>query len=222
MRQDERYGRMSRDARELFNGLITMADDEGRLRAMPSAVLGFVFPYDDDAPRKLDKWMREVVASGMVVAYRHEDVPYLAFRHWARHQRIDKPSPSDLPPPPDPQVVADNSPNGRRTVPENSRNDPGTVAELSPNVPAASRARPDRIGSRTDKTPPSPPASGGGRQRDRLRFEQEMLSWAAEHHPDLPADVVAGAVQRIRAANGAPTPERVREMAQRIRPELVA
>lgn len=109
MRHDERYGRLSRDARELFNGLITMADDEGRLRALPSAVLGHVFPYDEDAPRKLPGWLREITSSGMVLAYEHDGLPYLAFRHWRRHQQINKPTPSTLPPPPDPVVVADNS-----------------------------------------------------------------------------------------------------------------
>jgi hypothetical protein len=109
MRQDERYGRMSRDARELFNGLITMADDEGRLRAMPAAILGHVFPYDDDAPRKLDRWLREVIASGMVIAYEVDGVAYLAFRRWRRHQQINRPRASELPPPPDPDVAAENA-----------------------------------------------------------------------------------------------------------------
>jgi hypothetical protein len=51
---DEKVGQLSRDARLLFVGLITMADDEGRLRGCPAAILGHVFPYDDDALRKLD------------------------------------------------------------------------------------------------------------------------------------------------------------------------
>lgn len=108
MRQDERYAKLSYPARELFNGLITMADDEGRLRALTSGILGHVFPYDDDAVRKIKGWVGEIKASGMVVFYVDEGTPYGAFRHWAKHQKINRPSPSELPPPPDRKIVEDN------------------------------------------------------------------------------------------------------------------
>jgi hypothetical protein len=49
---DEKVGALTRDARLLFIGLITLADDAGRFRAMPSAILGHVFPYDLDALKK--------------------------------------------------------------------------------------------------------------------------------------------------------------------------
>src|SRR3712207_884928 len=83
---DERIGALSRDARLLLIGLVTMADDEGRLRALPAAILGHCFPYDDDAPRKLSKWLREITDSGAVIAYTVDGKPYIAFRHWKRHQ----------------------------------------------------------------------------------------------------------------------------------------
>ena len=101
---DERIGHLSRDARLLLVGLITAADDEGRLRALPSALCGHVFPYDIDAPKRLGKWLGELVSSGIVLAYEHEATPYLAFRHWKRHQKVNRPTPSTLPPPPDDEV----------------------------------------------------------------------------------------------------------------------
>lgn len=109
MRHDERYSRLSYPARELFNGLITIADDEGRFRALTSAILGTVFPYDEDAADHLKEWVAEIKASGMVLFYVAERTPYGAFRHWARHQRINRPTPSELPPPPSPNVVRENS-----------------------------------------------------------------------------------------------------------------
>lgn len=120
MRQDEKYGRLSIPARELFNGLITMADDEGRLRAPASAILGHVFPYDSDAPRKIAGWLAEITNSGMVLAYEHGGVPYLAFRHWRRHQQINRARDSVLPPPPDPVVVTDNAVPKRESIPDTS------------------------------------------------------------------------------------------------------
>lgn len=105
---DERVGTLSRDARLLMIGLITMADDEGRLRAMPSAILGHCFPYDGDAPRRLAGWIDELLAHGLLLGYEHAGIPYLAFRHWSKHQRINKPVASTLPEPPDEQVVEAN------------------------------------------------------------------------------------------------------------------
>lgn len=106
--QDERVGRLSRDARLLLIGLVTMADDEGRLRALPATILGHVFPYDQDAPRKLTGWLHEISESGVILCYEHDDLPYVAFRHWARHQRINRATPSPLPAPPDQGVVTAN------------------------------------------------------------------------------------------------------------------
>ncbi len=109
MWQDERIGRLSRDARLLLLGLVTMADDEGRIRALPATVAGHVFPYDDDAPRKIPRWLAEITDSGVVVAYTHDDIPYLAFRHWRRHQRVNRATPSVLPAPPDQSIITANA-----------------------------------------------------------------------------------------------------------------
>ena len=149
MRQDERYGRLSRDAREMFNGLMTMADDEGRIRALPAAILGHVFPYDLDAPAKLNRWLGEITNSGMVLGYEHEGLPYLAFRHWRRHQLINRPRPSLLPPPPDPVVVSENAVDNKGSAPteftDESLNDHGI--EGSPAEACARGIGSDRKGT---------------------------------------------------------------------------
>ncbi len=98
---DERVGSLSRDARLLMVGLITMADDEGRLRALPAGILGHCYPYDLDAPRLLGKWLGELTESGIVMAYQNGSYPYLAFRNWARHQRINRAQASVIPAPPE-------------------------------------------------------------------------------------------------------------------------
>jgi hypothetical protein len=97
---DERIGRISRDARLLFVGLITMADDHGRLRALPLGILGHVFPHDLDAPRKLDRWLGELEAVGLIVSYRQAGMPYIALPNWTKHQRVNRASNSELPAPP--------------------------------------------------------------------------------------------------------------------------
>lgn len=173
MWQDERFGRVSRDARLLFVGLITMADDEGRLRAMPRAIVGHVFPYDDLAPGKLEKWLAELKDAGLIVRYSHENVPYIALPKWSRHQKINRASASILPAPP-------GTPSPEFT--ESSVSDHGTVTEDS--RPRARERAPADQGSGSDRgsgTPPSPPK--GGRQRDRHRQVDQFAEWSHRHFP---------------------------------------
>lgn len=122
---DERIGKLSHGARLLFVGLITMADDEGRFRALTQGICGHVFQYENDAPRKLRGWVQEIQATGMVVFYVADGIPYGAFRHWKRHQKVNRPTPSDLPPPPDPEVVTENSVSIHDSFSESSGNGHG-------------------------------------------------------------------------------------------------
>lgn len=97
--QDEKVGGVSRDARLLFVGLITLADDEGRFRALPSVLLGHVFPYDDDAGRKVKGWLNELLEQGLVDLYEVQGHPYGSIPKWEKHQRINRPNQSILPAP---------------------------------------------------------------------------------------------------------------------------
>jgi hypothetical protein len=153
--QDERVGALSRDARLLLVGLITMADDEGRLRAQPSMLIGSLYPWDEVSPRKLMDWLNEIEREGLVLQYEHDGKPYVAFRNWKRHQRINRPSPSLLPAPPDHAVVR-----------ANSVNDHGTASTISTEGFTPSRGRgSDRIGK--DQEPPQPPEQARGEQDEQ-------------------------------------------------------
>jgi hypothetical protein len=114
--QDERIGQVSRDARLLFVVLITLADDEGRFRNLPSLILGHGFPYDQDAGKKLTAWMTELWKSGLIDLYEVDGNRYGVLPSWSKHQRINKASPSILPEP---------SVNGHGSFPERSRNGHG-------------------------------------------------------------------------------------------------
>jgi hypothetical protein len=203
--QDEKVGGLGRDARLLFIGLVTMADDAGRLRALPAVVLGHCVPYDTDALRKVEMWLEEIAASGLVTRYEVGGTPYVQINGWRKHQVINRPSPSELPPVPGT---------------EDSVSDHGTVEEGSSLV--RGRARPDRIGSDQEgKGPPLPP--DGGRKRDLDLFLQETVSWATANVPDIPPPIVAGAISNLRAANCPEcdiTPYRIRQRVRRSHPHL--
>ncbi len=109
MFKDERVVQISREARLCRIVFLTMADDEGRFRCRRQEVIGHGYPGDDDAAGLLDGWIAEIKRTKAIVFYIVEKTPYGAFRHWAKHQVINRPSPSELPPPPDPTVVRDNA-----------------------------------------------------------------------------------------------------------------
>lgn len=164
--QHERIGRLSDKARLLFFGLVTLADDEGRFRALPSVVLGHVFPYDAAVtPARLAKLLAEVEASGTLLLYAVDGVPYGAFRNWRDHQRIDKPTPSELPPPPDAAVAARNRADGERGdfLRERSASAPGALP--LPRAGARSGPDPDPVPDPAPVAAPSPARDGAAEER---------------------------------------------------------
>lgn len=102
--QSESMGRVSRDARLLFVELWTLVDDSGRARGNSRMLASLLFPYDSDAPDLIGGWLEELEREGCIVRYTAgpDGSSYVAVNRWQEHQRIDKPSKSKVPPPPDP------------------------------------------------------------------------------------------------------------------------
>ena len=101
-------GHFSRDARLLALGLISLADDDGRFIATPTAVLGYVFPLDENiTPAQVRKWLRELEqpkpgdTTPLVITYSHNGSRYGFFPKYRTHQRISHPQASPLPAPPE-------------------------------------------------------------------------------------------------------------------------
>ena len=101
--ESETVGRMSPLARLLFVGLISLADDEGRGRGELRWLGGRLFPYDhQNTTRRLSGAVQEISDAVLAIFYQTDDgCSYYALPGWREHQRIDKPSKSKLPPPPD-------------------------------------------------------------------------------------------------------------------------
>jgi len=96
-----KVGRVSRDSRLLFLGLLNEADDEGRLIGQPKRLAGIVFPYDEDVDSKAIVLMiDELATAGLLVRYEVGGAIYLAICGFSEHQKIDKRQASRLPPPP--------------------------------------------------------------------------------------------------------------------------
>lgn len=102
----EQIGSISRDARLLFLGLVSNADDSGRLKASPRYLKATVFPYDEDiGPADVAHWLDEIARAvdgeglAPAVLYQVGDAAYVQLTKWHTYQSIDRPSPSSLPPP---------------------------------------------------------------------------------------------------------------------------
>jgi len=104
---DEKLGTCSILARLNFKGLISLADDEGRgrgsVRGLLSGLHGFTRDVTEEA---MDNALGELEAAGMVVFYTIGGQRYYFVKNFAKHQKIDRPSPSKLPPPPEPSTTA--------------------------------------------------------------------------------------------------------------------
>jgi hypothetical protein len=100
---DDRVVNLSRDARLLLVGMISQADDAGRLPASPVSLIGALYPHDEDVTAaKITRWTNEIDHCGIAKLYRIGKAQYAYFPKWKKHQRIDRPQKSSLPePPPD-------------------------------------------------------------------------------------------------------------------------
>lgn len=97
---DQRFVELSLNARLLCLGMISNADDDGRLIASGVSLIGAVFPHDDLSPKTVEKWRDEIAETGLVTVYRQGKGTYAAFPKWDRHQVIRKHLASTLPTPP--------------------------------------------------------------------------------------------------------------------------
>ncbi len=96
--QSESVGKLSRDARLLFILIWTHVDDEGRSRAASRMLASLLFPYDDDAPKCVGHWLDELEINGFIQRYEVDGSRYLQVVNWLKHQKIDHPSKSKIPP----------------------------------------------------------------------------------------------------------------------------
>lgn len=95
----EKIARLREQERLLFVVLVTMADDEGRLRELPRAIIGHGYPHDRISERQITSRLAALERELLIVRYGCGRERYIAIRGWKNHQRIDKPRTSQYPAP---------------------------------------------------------------------------------------------------------------------------
>lgn len=148
--------------RLVFLGLISMADDYGRLHDNVKIIDAFIFPNTDDSVReslanlsRINRIVRGKSSSGM---------PIIEIVNWTRHQKVDKPQPKLALPAIAKTELENTDSNNKNTsqntvlelVANDSRTDLELVAPLTPtNDPDQRPTTPSTIGRPVRECPPT-------------------------------------------------------------------
>ncbi len=109
---------LSIQARLLFVGLITLGDDDGRLKGDAALLRSEIFPRDAKVTvQDVTKWLGEIVKIGLVLKYEADGEEYLAHPNWTRYQtlRSDRRKESHIPAPPVGLVPTVGQPDGNHS-----------------------------------------------------------------------------------------------------------
>jgi len=157
---------LSRDARLLFIGLISMADDDGRFLASVNAINGYVFPNDELAPGKVRKWLTEISDAGTIYLYSRDGVSYGCIPNWHKHQVVNRHTKSVLP---EPDIEC-----YPRRLTEDSRRTHGGLTEdsVTDHVVTHDRNRKGREGKGNQSQVPTDVQSAVGQLSDAWSLEE--------------------------------------------------
>lgn len=99
--KNEKVSELDFAGRYFFIGLITHADDDGRLKGSSKYLKGNIFPYDDISLETITEYKKLCNSLGIIYLYVVNDIEYIYFPNWKNHQTIrsDRYKPSMLPSP---------------------------------------------------------------------------------------------------------------------------
>ena len=99
--ESESFSSLSDFQKIVFIGLISLADDEGRGKANPSFIKSTLFPYDENRRvAEVKSALGQIARCTSTQFYNVNGSDYYLLTSWKKWQKIDKPSKSKLPPPP--------------------------------------------------------------------------------------------------------------------------
>lgn len=132
--QDERLAEVGIPARHLYDGLTVQADDSGRLSGNVRLIRANILPFDDVTAEDIAAWLDELEAAGLIARYQADRRTWIAIVSWLEDQKIDRPTPSRLPPPPLGSAAADPEQDPYREEVESGRESSTVPREEVPNV----------------------------------------------------------------------------------------
>lgn len=193
---------LSVEARLTFIGLWTHVDDQGRCVDDPRLIKAAVWPLDDRVSADVERDLRELTESSLILRYKVGERSYLCVRTWDEHQRINRPTKSKLPPPPEnpePPSSSRNANGGPGKMPDERADDSSsssksvrTHAQLTEGSLAERKGTGNREQGRenppTPRRSPEPPADHDGNPGPA---EQLVTAWINSCNRRPPTQVVA-------------------------------
>lgn len=135
--------RLSLQARLLYVGLWSLADDDGRFRDSLPLIRSAVFPLDENLEKhEVAAWYEELITAGLVVRYTVDGRGYCHIPTFRRHQKPKYATQSKLPAPPD---SGGTSPESGELSPQLGENVPES-GETSAESGEVSQKSPDEFG----------------------------------------------------------------------------
>ena len=95
---DEMTGTLSDKAKLLFIGMLNFADDEGKIIGNLYYLNSMIFPYAQEIEH-IQKSLIELSEKNLIFAYKIKNQDYYWIVNFRKHQKIDKPQPSQIPNP---------------------------------------------------------------------------------------------------------------------------
>jgi len=137
--------------RVLYVGLISNADDDGRLEDRTALIRSKIFPDDDIPLSEIEDALEHLKEVGLIERYTAGEWDIIQHPKWAKYQKINRPSPSKLPP------NADN----RESFTERSVNTHGTLTERSRPIEVKGKEKKGRGNARAREAESPPKTSDG-------------------------------------------------------------
>ncbi len=91
---------LSAEGFKLYIYLIGISDDEGRFRLSRSMFPSRAFPCGGVTVKTTDEILRVMNATDLIRIYKVNGTEFAHHPNWHKYQKIDRPSPSTIPPPP--------------------------------------------------------------------------------------------------------------------------
>ena len=155
----EDFNTLTADGQLAFIALVTQADDEGRQKTNPHHLWLAVFHGQHPGQEAIAAAFEQMESRKMIQTYQVDGSSYVWLVNWLKHQRIEKPKPSEHPAPPEGKALG-----GKARAENASRKDTGQFTSALPAGKALVPASPE-IGIQIPDVSPT-----GPRTRTRTRI----------------------------------------------------
>jgi hypothetical protein len=99
IRASQSFAKLTHRQRDLWQGMIVTADDQGRMPGTPAYIRSVVWPYDDINLKEVENDLQTLVLAENIVIYFVGESGYIQIVNWWKYQQGQWAAPSDYPPP---------------------------------------------------------------------------------------------------------------------------